>query len=309
MTSAVLATPWRWRALRAQVYARVQIARFDVHQRAQHLVMLSSFLVLAATGLPQKFAGYPASRWWIDVLGGLDMVRTVHRTAGMVMLVDCLYHLVYVVIRLGIQRHFDMLRMIPTIQDAQNVLASFSYALGLTKERPQFDRFSYLEKFDYWAVFWGIAVIGGSGLILLFPVQAADLLTGAALPAAKAAHSDEALLAVGWILTVHWFYVFLSPESFPVNTVMFTGRMPAHRYSQTHPLELQRLLPAARLTSSERRLRLRRWPVRPRPPPARGRPAGPRPRGGSWKAGRAREGGYAHRRAKNARLKKGLAGP
>ena len=279
MSTTALAMGWRLRAVREQEWARVLLSRFDVHQRAQHLVMLSSFMVLAATGLPQKFAGYSASRWWIDVLGGLDMVRTIHRSAAMVMLVDCVYHLSYITIRLG-QGRFEMLRMIPTIQDAQNVLASFSYALGISRQRPQFDRFSYLEKFDYWAVFWGIAVIGGSGLILLFPVQAAGLLTGAAIPAARAAHSDEALLAVGWIFIMHLFYVFLAPEAFPLNAAMFTGRMPGHRYRQTHPLEFQRLVSGTGLLSPEPIPHFGRRSARPPLWITHGRPAGARARRG-----------------------------
>ena len=277
-TSTALTTPWRFRALQAREQARVLVPRFDVHQRAQHLVMLCTFMALAATGLPQKFGSYGASRWWIDVLGGLDVVRTIHRTAGLVMLTDCLYHVSYVMVRVGFQGRFEMFRMIPTIQDAQNMLASFAYALGITRERPQFDRFSYLEKFDYWAVFWGIAVIGTSGIILLFPVQAAGLLTGPALPAALAAHSDEALLAVGWIFTVHLFYVFLAPESFPLNTAMFTGRMPAHRHREAHPLEHQRLFSTSPLSSSERPARFQRWSAPPRHSATRGRPTGDRPR-------------------------------
>ena len=273
MTTLGLAVAGRWRTLQEREFARALVPRFDVHQRAQHLVMLTTFMTLAATGLPQKFGGYEASRWWINVLGGLDMVRTIHRAAGLIMLVDCVYHVSYIAVRLGFQRRFDMIRMIPTIEDAQNMLASFSYALGITRQRPQFDRFSYLEKFDYWAVFWGIAVIGTSGLILLFPVQASGFLSGAALPAARAAHSDEALLAVAWILTVHMFYVFLAPESFPINAAMFTGRMPAHRYRQTHPLEFQRLFSGSRPATPSANLNSAGQLARPRPSPASGRPA------------------------------------
>lgn len=214
-----------------------QVVRFDVHQRIQHALMMSSFIVLALTGLPQKFSELGISQWWVGTLGGLETVRAIHRIAAVVMLGDCAYHVGYLFYRIGVQRRFGCLRMVPTFKDLSDGLQTIRYFLGLAPEKPQFDRFNYLEKFDYWAVFWGIAVIGGSGLMLMFPVLVTSVLPGQAVSVALILHTDEALLAVGWILVMHMFNVHLAPWVFPFNPAIFTGKLSAERYAEDHPLE------------------------------------------------------------------------
>jgi len=217
------------------------VVRFDVHQRIQHFLMMSSFIVLALTGLPQKFSDLGLSQWWVSSLGGLETVRMIHRTAGLTMLADCLYHLAYLSYRIGVQRRLEPLGMIPTPKDMRDAARSILYYLGLTPEKPSFGRYTYLEKFDYWAVFWGIAMIGGSGLVLMFAVDAAHIVSGGAISAALTVHGDEAVLAVGWIAVVHLFNVHLAPWAFPMNPAIFSGRMSAARYAEEHPLEWRRL--------------------------------------------------------------------
>lgn len=221
--------------------ADAQVVRFDTHQRVQHLLMMSSFIVLALTGLPQKFSDLGVSQWWVDSLGGLETVRDIHHVAGFIMLADCAYHLGYLFYRIGVQRRLGCLRMVPTFQDLIDALRTVQYFLGLAPQKPKFDRFSYLEKFDYWAVFWGIAIIGGSGLALMFPVAVTHLLPGQAVRVALTLHGDEAILAVGWILVMHMFNVHLAPWVFPFNPSIFTGRLSARRYAEEHALEWTRL--------------------------------------------------------------------
>jgi formate dehydrogenase subunit gamma len=217
--------------------AETQVVRFDAHQRIQHFLMMSSFIVLALTGLPQRFSELAVSQWWVDILGGLETVRTIHRIAAVVMLSDCAYHIGYLIYRIGVQRKFGCFRMIPTPKDLTDAIGTVRYFLGLAKEKPKFDRFNYLEKFDYWAVFWGIVIIGGSGLILMFPVIATSVLPGEVVSVALVLHADEAILATGWILIMHMFNVHLAPWVFPFNPAIFTGRMSAKRYAEDHPLE------------------------------------------------------------------------
>ena len=152
--------------------------------------------------------------------------------------------------------------MIPTLKDLRQAAQSILYYLGLAPEKPRFGRYSYLEKFDYWAVFWGIAMIGSTGLLLIFAVDAARILPGQALSVALTVHSDEAVLAVGWIAVVHLFNVHLAPWAFPMNPAIFTGRMSAARYAEEHPLEWERL------ASADAEPRPSRTPPAQRPAPA-----------------------------------------
>lgn len=226
---------------RLEATGAAYVVRFDRHQRLQHFVLLSSFIVLALTGLPQKFSGLEISQWWVSSLGGLETVRNIHRVTGFVMLSDCLYHVGYLSFRIAVQRRFGALRMIPTPKDLHDIAQTLFYFLGFAEEKPKFGRFSYLEKFDYWAVFWGIAVIGGSGLVLMFPVKATDFLPSQTIAVALVMHSDEALLAVGWIVIVHMFNAHLAPWIFPFDATIFTGKMRAERYAEEHPLEWAQL--------------------------------------------------------------------
>jgi len=219
------------------------IVRFDVNQRVQHILMFTSFLVLAFTGLPQKFFTLGISRWLIASLGGLEMTQAIHHVAAYVMLFDCAYHGLYLVYSLVVRRRTASFQMIPVPRDFLDVVQDFLYFLGFTAKRPRFRRFSYLEKFDYWAVSWGLVIIGGSGVVLMFPVTVSRLIGGPIVPVAHAAHSDEAVLAVAWIFIVHLFYAHLAPNVFPMNTSIFTGRVPRQRYQEEHPLAAE-LIPA-----------------------------------------------------------------
>jgi len=215
-----------------------EIVRFDVQQRLQHFLLMASLLVLAFTGLPQKFPDWAASQWLIGMWGGLDSARTIHRFAGLVLIADCLSHLWYVVYSTAVLRKPLPIGMIPTPKDVADFFQDLQYWFGRSSEKPQFGRFSYREKFDYWAIFWGMPVMAISGLVLMFPVLVSKLLPGDAVSIAMVAHSDEALLAVLWIFIVHLFFVHLNPRFFPVNRSMFTGKMPRQLYAEEHPLEL-----------------------------------------------------------------------
>jgi cytochrome b subunit of formate dehydrogenase len=130
--------------------------------------------------------------------------------------------------------------MVPQPKDLRDMVAMFRWFFG-RGPRPRFDRFSYLEKFDYWAVFWGVAVIGGSGLLLWFPELFARWLPGWVFNVAAIVHGDEALLALVFIFTIHFFNGQLRPEKFPLDLVIFTGRATKAYMEEEHPLELERL--------------------------------------------------------------------
>lgn len=218
------------------------VVRFDAHQRIQHFLMLSSFLVLAFTGVPQKFNDWAVSQWWINTLGGIDNVRTAHRYAAFVMVFDCFYHMTYVLYStLALKRPFPFW-MIPSLKDVRDFLTDIRYFMGLSKKEPKFDRFSYREKFDYWAIFWGMPIMAVSGFILMFPVFFTRFLPGSSVPIALIAHSDEAILAISWIFIVHFYFAHFTPRVFPVNTSIFTGKVPIGRYREEHPLEYHKMV-------------------------------------------------------------------
>jgi hypothetical protein len=131
--------------------------------------------------------------------------------------------------------------MVPQPRDIMDFIGMMKYFLYLGP-RPKFDRFTYWEKFDYLAVFWGVAIIGVSGLVLWFPTLFTAVLPGWALNAAYVIHSDEALLATGFIFLFHFFHTHLRPEAFPLDPVIFVGCMPLERFKDERPMEYERLV-------------------------------------------------------------------
>lgn len=214
-----------------------QVKRFDINQIVQHYGLMSSFILLAVTGLPQKFNELAVSQWWVGVWGGFEVMRAAHRFAAWVIIIICLYHLVYILYSTVILKRPFPVKMIPFRQDFVQFFQEISYFLGLRKEKPEFDRFNWKEKFDYWAIFWGMPVMAGSGFILMYPVFFTRFLPGWIVPSALIAHGDEAILAVTWIFLVHIFFNHFRPGIFPLNTSIFTGKVPKERYHEEHPLE------------------------------------------------------------------------
>ena len=217
-----------------------KITRFDIHQIIQHVGLMVSFTLLVVTGLPLKFHDWAISQWWIGVWGGIEVTRSVHHFAAWVIVIFCLYHLVYILYTtLVLKRPFPT-KMIPSRQDFVNLFREIGYFIGLRKERPSYDRFNWREKFDYWAIFWGMPVMAGSGFILMYPIFITKFLPGWVVPTALVAHSEEAMLALIWIFLVHIFFNHFTPGIFPINTSIFTGKVPKERYRRDHPLEYER---------------------------------------------------------------------
>ncbi|MBI4285417.1 MAG: cytochrome b/b6 domain-containing protein [Chloroflexi bacterium] len=214
-----------------------QIRRFDTHQIIQHAGLMVTFILLVLSGMPLKFSEAGVSQWWAAVWGGIDNLRLLHRVAAWGIVVVCLYHLVYIWYTTAVLKRPFPYKMIPSLQDFIKFFQEMAYFLGLRREEPEWDRFNWREKFDYWAIFWGMPVIGISGFIMMFPVQATNFLPGWVLPTALVAHSDEAMLALTWIFVVHIFFNHFSPRVFPFNKSIFTGKVPRERYRREHALE------------------------------------------------------------------------
>jgi len=228
------------------------IRRFSRLQIWMHVTVVVSFLLLAITGLPLKFA----EAWWapqmMAILGGPQAAGHLHRLAAIVTFGYFLVHVLVMLKQTLIDGKRDLLwgpqSMVPQPKDITDLMGNVRYFL-YAGPRPAFDRWAYWEKFDYFAVFWGVAIIGFSGLVLWFPGFFTRFVPGWVLNAAYITHSDEALLATGFIFLFHFFHTHLRPEAFPMDPVIFTGRMPLERFKEERPLEYQRLVDSQQLES------------------------------------------------------------
>lgn len=226
------------------------VVRFDRHQLIQHWILIVSVLTLVVTEWPLRGAPVPASHALVAALGGVKTASLVHRIAGVTMGVAALYHLVYLTI-LALRRKMAF-SMLPTPRDVRDLVQNVAWFLGIRKEPPRFGRFMYAEKFDYWAVFWGVAIMFGTGLVRWFPVWFAKLVPASVIEACQIAHGDEATLAALALFVWHLYNVHLRPGVFPMSWVWIDGRIGVETLKEEHPLEYEQLEAAGRLPGDER---------------------------------------------------------
>jgi cytochrome b subunit of formate dehydrogenase len=223
------------------------IVRFDLHQRAQHWLMLSGVILLAITGWPLRGAGVgevqfadriETSRRFLALFGGPHGAGLVHRFAAVLIIVSGVYHLVYLTFLA--KKRLLPLSMVPTLKDAFDIRDNLLHMLGLKKERPRFDRYNYLEKFDYWAVFWGVVMMVGSGFVFWYPVFFAKFLPTFVLTSAQIIHGEEATLAAIFLFVVHFYNAHLKPSIFPMNWAWLNGQTTLEYMKDEHPAEFER---------------------------------------------------------------------
>ncbi len=220
-----------------------QYTRFTPFQRFLHLLVVSSFLLLVITGMPLKFYYTPWAKVIFGILGGAEVARSLHHFGAIITFTYFGLHLIALIVatwkrrrflrdpasgRVRLRRLWGVLfgpdSMVPSLQDWRDFVAHQKWFFG-KGPRPQFDRWTYWERFDYFAVFWGVAAIGLSGLIMWFPKFFTLFLPGWVINIALVVHSDEALLAAGFIFAFHFFNTHFRIEKFPMDTVIFSGRI------------------------------------------------------------------------------------
>lgn len=215
------------------------VTRFSVRQRAEHLLIMVLFIVLALTGFPQKFFASGWAQWLTVQLGGIDRVRWMHRISGLLFSLAALEHLL-VGLLLTVQKRLN-LSMVPTKQDFRDAIVTLRYYLGISEQQARFGRFDYRQKFEYWGLVLGGVVMIGTGFILYFPIFFTSFLPGQVIPAAQVAHSNEGLLAFLVVVIWHIYNAHLNPDVFPIDTSIFTGMISEERLEKEHSLEYAQL--------------------------------------------------------------------
>lgn len=206
--------------------------RFSLSDRIEHWVQMASFTTLAVTGLVQKFATSSVSIAIVSFFGGIENTRIIHRSAAVVLMVAVIYHLGSAGYKIFVKK--ARLSMLPTLDDITAAWTTFLYNLGLKDNRPQQGRYTFDEKFEYWAFVWGTVIMAITGFMLWNPIAATRLFPGEFIPAAVAAHGGEALLAVLAIIIWHFYNVHIKH----FNKSMFTGYVSEETMLEEHPKEL-----------------------------------------------------------------------
>jgi cytochrome b subunit of formate dehydrogenase len=219
--------------------------RFSVPQRYLHGVLAITFLGLALTGLPLRFSNTRVAEAVARAVGGFGAILFFHLVNAVVMTIAFLIHLGNVAYRVVAHKEYGLLwgpdSMVPRLKDVQDFIGNLKWFLH-RGPKPKMDRYAYWDKFDYWAVFWGMAIIGFSGYAMWFAPFFARFIPGYWLNIALLIHGEEALLAVTFIFTIHFFNTHLRPENFPMDLVIFDGRVSEEELQHKHPEEYKRLV-------------------------------------------------------------------
>ena len=224
--------------------------RFTREQRYLHAVLFTTFLGLAATGLPLRFSESIWARGLARGVGGFGAILFFHKFCAVVLTLAFLIHVKEIFTRGMLHREkgifWGATSMVANWKDVKDLFGHLRWFVGLGP-KPQFERYAYWEKFDYWAVFWGMIVIGFSGYAMWFAPFFAHFLPGWALNAVLVIHSEEGLLAILFIFSIHFVNTHLRPDSFPMDMVIFTGVESEEEFKPKRPLEYRRLASQGKL--------------------------------------------------------------
>jgi cytochrome b subunit of formate dehydrogenase len=227
---------WRRKLSDRRKAHSITVVRMTPNQRWQHLVLLVSFIILVITGFALK---YPES-WFAHVLGMTEHLRSiVHRVAGVALIAAGIYHAFYVATARDGRR---LLRdLAPNLRDLKAAIGAMLYYLHLSKQKPKFARFNYAEKAEYWALVWGTALMGVTGVMIWAKVWVGNLLARWLVDVATSIHFYEAILATLAIVVWHFYQVFFDPDVYPMNSAWWDGKMSADHYREEHELDTETL--------------------------------------------------------------------
>lgn len=224
---------------RKEKSGEIYYRRFGAYRILEHWVLMITFFTLVITGLPQRFHEYEISRQIISALGGIVNVRVIHRTTGVIFTLLAVEHILVAFIGMVFKKWNAS--MMVTVKDFYDTVDNIKYYLGMRDIPALCDRYDYRQKFEYWGVVLGGILMIVTGFILWYPTFFTKFLPGQVVPAAKAAHQNEALLAFLVIVVWHMYNSIFNPEVFPLDTTIFTGWIPRELLLHEHPLELARI--------------------------------------------------------------------
>lgn len=225
--------------------------RFSVNQRIQHIILATIVIILVLTGMPLKFHDASWARHLYALFGGIKVAPIVHKTAGVTLLILFVYHVFYLAYNIFVDQIVPLKKkeglsigkllkllvtqpFMPNLKDVKDIISLFKYLLFLSDKRPEGAEWTWKDKFDYWGPFWGIPILGVSGLIMWNKEIATKYLPGEIINYALIAHSDEALLAALFLFIWHWYNVHFSTTVFPMGTVFLTGYLPEKLMVEEH---------------------------------------------------------------------------
>jgi cytochrome b subunit of formate dehydrogenase len=228
-----------------------QVRRFGLGWRLVHLFFAVALMVLSLTGMAAFYAETGWAAAVMQALGGPQVAAVIHRVAAVVILALFIGHVMYFAVHFAPRwrtfNWFGHTSLVPSLQDLRDIIAMFKWFFGKAP-RPVFGRWTYWERFDYWAPFWGLTIVGGSGLMLWFKEWTAAILPGWIFNIATLAHGEEAFLAILFLFTVHFFNNHFRPDKLPPpDVVMFTGSMPLEDFRREHQLEYDELVATGQL--------------------------------------------------------------
>lgn len=222
-----------------QTDAEVKVRRFSRGRIFEHWLAVFTFTILVVTGISQRFFALDISQWLILKLGGIDNVRLIHRYAAAVFVIAAASHIV--IAALGIVLKKWQPSMVINRNDFTDAVHDIRYYIGRENSPARCDRYNYKQKFEYWGILTGGLLMIATGFILWFPMTVVRVFPGELIPAAKALHSNEAMVIVLLIAVWHIYNSIFSPEVFPLDTSIFTGYISRERMAREHPIELARI--------------------------------------------------------------------
>ena len=229
-----------------------RIKRFSPLQRIFHLLLMLSFLTQGATGLSRMYIETSWGKWLSLLFGGYESALKVHKFVGIFMVCGFLIHILYLLFKIDWTNFPGSLlgpdSLLPQLKDVKEFFQHIGWFLG-AKKAPAFDRWGYWEKFDYWAVFWGMVILGSSGLLMAYSLASTRFIPGWGLNVALWVHRIEALLAMVHVFIIHLFIAHLRRHNFPMDLTIFEGSTDLEAARHEKPAWIERLKKAGKLES------------------------------------------------------------